>query len=180
MLYCKMYWKLSLFRGLLMEENNQNQMNQTESQENLTQQLKECQEQKDNWKDQCLRTAADFENYKKRADKERALWATAAQSAVLSDLIAIVDDFDRAFASLGQKNESNAGFELIYKALQKLLEKYGVQEMKEVATFNPEKHEAINQVESADHKSGDIVQVLQKGYTFKNEVLRPAKVSVAK
>ena len=182
------------------ETNNKQEQTQQETskQDAILQELKECQAQKDEWKDRFLRTAADFENYKKRSEKERVMWITNAQSSVLQDLIEIVDDFDRAFApslhlsgssdsasSGGQATQSNevvdqsrAGFELIYKALKKLLEKYGVTEMKTIEHFDPTMHEAIMQVETPDHKPGDIVQVLQKGYLFKGNVLRPAKVSV--
>ncbi len=158
------------------ETNNQNQ----EQSNPLEQQLKECQAQKDEWKDRFLRVAADFENFKKRSEKERMLWMSTAQSAVLQDLLTIVDDFDRAFAQPADASNARAGFELIYKALQKMLEKYGVTEIKDTIHFDPLKHEAIMQVEAADKQSGDIIQVLQKGYMFKGEVLRPAKVSVAK
>ncbi len=180
-----------------MNENEKNQTtNQPEETNDFAQQLAACQAQVNDWKDRALRTAADYENFKKRSEKERLMWISNAQSSVLLDVIAIVDDFDRAFASLrlsgssdsassgGQvqplTNESRAGFELIYKSLQKMLDKYGVQEIKDLAHFDPVKHEAIMQVESADHQQGDIVQVLEKGYLFKGEVLRPAKVSVAK
>ncbi len=180
-----------------MNENEKNQTaTQPEETNDLAKQLADCQTQINEWKDRALRTAADYENFKKRSEKERLLWISSAQSAVLLDLISIVDDFDRAFASLRQgfggqgpipahpeeprSGVSKDGFELIYKSLQKILEKYGIQEIKDLSHFDPTKHEAIMQVESADHKPGDIVQVLQKGYLFKGEVLRPAKVSVAK
>jgi molecular chaperone GrpE len=176
-----------------MTDNENNQTNnQSEEINDVAKQLADCQTQVNEWKDRALRTAADYDNFKKRAEKERVMWITGAQSSVLLDLISIVDDFDRAFASGvpfilssskdgGQAaDQSRAGFELIYKSLQKILEKYGVVEIKELSHFDPVKHEAIMQVESADHKPGDIVQVLQKGYMFKGEVLRPAKVSVAK
>ncbi len=179
-----------------MDETNNNQhQNDVNQTQDLTKQLSDCQTQVNEWKDRALRTAADFENFKKRSEKERLMWIANAQSSVLLDVIAIVDDFDRAMASSlrlsgssdsasfggqGTLDQSIAGFELIYKSLQKILEKYNVQEIKDLTEFDPEKHEAIMQVESADHKQGDIVQVLQKGYLFKGEVLRPAKVSVAK
>ena len=162
-----------------MNENENNQTNnQAEETTDFAKQLADCQTQVNEWKDRALRTAADYENFKKRSEKERLMWISSAQSSVLLDLISIVDDFDRAFAA--HANESREGFELIYKSLQKILQKYGVQEIKELEHFDPAKHEAIMQVESADHKQGDIVQVLEKGYLFKGEVLRPAKVSVAK
>jgi molecular chaperone GrpE len=141
-------------------------------------QLNECLLEKDEWKDRCLRTAADFENFKRRSEKERIQWITNTQSSVLADVLDIVDDFERALAQ--PADQSREGFELIYKSLQKILQKYGVQEIKEVAEFDPNLHEAIMQVESTDHQAGQIVQVLQKGYRFKEQILRPAKVSVAK
>ena len=158
-------------------EKNQNPEDSLKAQESIDVQLKECQIQMSEWKDRFLRTAADFENFKKRNEKEKTIWITSAQSSLLQDLIGIVDDFDRAFSSPAH---NNGGFELIYKSLQKLLEKYGVQEMKPTGHFDPMMQEAIMQVESPDHAAGDIVNVLQKGYLFKGEVLRPAKVSVAK
>ncbi len=171
-----------------MNENENNQNQEVNETNQLEQQLAQCQTQVNEWKDRALRTAADYENFKKRSEKERVMWITGAQSSMLLDLISIVDDFDRAkAANLSAHPEEqrscvskDGGFELIYKSLQKILEKYGVQEIKELTHFDPVKHEAIMQVESPDHKQGDIVQVLQKGYLFKGEVLRPAKVSVAK
>jgi molecular chaperone GrpE len=170
-----------------MNENENNKNQEAKETNQFEQQLKECQSQVAEWKDRALRTAADYENFKKRSDKEKVMWITGAQSSVLLDLISIVDDFDRAFAHTSARPEEpqsgvskDAGFELIYKSLQKILEKYGVQEIKELTHFDPVKHEAIMQVESVDHTQGDIVQVLQKGYTFKGEVLRPAKVSISK
>lgn len=160
------------------EVKNQETTTQANQDPNLEQQLIECLIQKDEWKDRCLRTAAEFENYKRRSEKERVLWITNTQASILTDVIGLVDDFERAFAN---KDEtcSLQGFELIYKSLQKILEKYGVQEIKEVTEFDPNLHEAIMQVESPDHQASQIVQVLQKGYRFKDQVLRPAKVSVA-
>ena len=163
------------------ETNNKEQVQPEPGHEVNTEKLKECESQNEEWKERYLRNAADFENFKKRTEKEKLLWMSAAQSSLLQELITIVDNFDRAFTQpTTDQSESIAGFALIYKELQKMLEKYGVIEIKELKEFNPAFHEAIMQVESADHKAGDIVQVLQKGYLFKSEVLRPAKVSVAK
>lgn len=150
-----------------------------ENHPSLEQKLNECLIEKDEWKDRCLRTAADYENFKRRSEKERVQWITNTQAAMLNDLLSVVDDFDRAFANKDQAG-SPEGFQMIYKSFQKLLDKFGVQEIKEVAEFDPNLHEAIMQVESPDHQAGQIVQVLQKGYRFKDQILRPAKVSVAK
>lgn len=163
------------------ETSNKEQIQPEPAQEVSASKLKECESQNEEWKERFLRNAADFENFKKRTEKEKLLWMSAAQSSILQELITIVDNFDRAFTQPAtDPKEAIAGFALIYKELQKMLEKYGVTEIKDLKEFNPAFHEAIMQVESPDHKAGDIVQVLQKGYLFKAEVLRPAKVSVAK
>jgi len=140
-----------------------------------------CQEQVAYWKDQTARQLADFENYKKRMDREQIQWMQTAQTMVIKDLLTVVDNFDRA---LSQKTESTAdlyaGVEMIYKSVLQLLQKYGVQEFTEYNEFDPEKHEALMDVESSNHTSGQIVQVLEKGFTMKDKVIRPAKVSLAK
>lgn len=161
------------------QENKNQELNQENQNSSLEQQLAACHTQKDEWKDRCLRTAAEFENYKRRSEKERVSWITNSQAGVLGDLLEVVDDFERAMAAKDE-HATAPGFELIYKSFQKLLHKYGVQEITETTEFDPTLHEAIMQVESADHQSGQIVQVLQKGYRFKDQILRPAKVSVAK
>lgn len=130
---------------------------------------------------------ADMQNFKNRVEKERIQWATHAQADVIKKLLPIVDNFDRGLQeaekhaqSLGQQNQDITGFSMIYKSLLKTLTGLGVELMTDFTVFDPEKHEAVMQVESADHKPDDIVAVLENGYMFKGEVLRPAKVSVAK
>ena len=145
----------------------------------ISQKLITCEQQKEEWKNNFLRTAADFENFKKRTEKEKSQWMWQAQASVLGDLLSVVDNFERAFQT-GKENTIQTGFELIYKELQKLLEKYGITQIVETNNFDPNLHEAVTQVESPNHKPEEIVQILQKGYMFKGHVLRPAKVSVAK
>lgn len=137
------------------------------------------------WAEKYLTLTADFENYKKRVNSERADWATDAQKRIVLDLLAIVDNFERALEQ-EKKREDNAniawlaGFEMIYQSLEKALAKYGVQAITDFSVFNPKYHEALMQVESGKHKSGEVVQVLQKGYMMNDKVIRPATVSVAK
>jgi len=138
------------------------------------------------WKTLCLRAAADLENYKRRVEKDQALWYKQAQERVLLDLLKVVDDFDRAQEERQDQEPSEElkgwfeGFELIYKSFQKMLQQYDVDEIEQMTQFDPHLHEAVVQVDSPDHESGQIVEVLQKGYMFKDDVLRPAKVTVAK
>ena len=143
--------------------------------------LEQCKADVNLWRDQASRVLADFDNYKKRMEKEQASWMQVAQVSVLKDLLTVVDNFERALSS---KTESTAdlyaGIEMIYKAVLQLLQKYGVKEFTDYTTFDPELHEALMDIESADHQSGQIVQVLEKGFMVKDKVLRPAKVMVAK
>ncbi|MCX5924682.1 MAG: nucleotide exchange factor GrpE [Candidatus Dependentiae bacterium] len=134
-------------------------------------------------KDKYTHLLADMQNFRQRVDKERVQWSTAAQVDILKKLLPIVDNFDRAVqevAKSGIDNQSVAGFIMIHKALLKMLASTGVEPIADISTFNPEKHEAIVQVDSAKHSSGAIVDVLENGYMFKQEVIRPAKVSVAR
>jgi molecular chaperone GrpE len=136
------------------------------------------------WADKYLTLTADFENYKKRVSSERADWAHDAQKRIILDVLDIVDNFERALEQ-EKKREDNAGvawlagFEMIYQSLEKMLAKYGVQPITDFSVFNPKYHEALMQVESDKHTSGEIVQVLQKGYMMHDKVIRPATVSVA-
>lgn len=136
------------------------------------------------WTDKYLTLTADFENYKKRVSSERADWANDAQKRIVLDILDVVDNFERALQQ-EKKREDKAsgswitGFEMIYQSLEKVLAKYGVQAITDFSVFNPKYHEALMQVESSKHKSGDVVQVLQKGYLMNDKVIRAATVSVA-
>ena len=149
-------------------------MNETQSQEQNKEQA--CQQELAHVKERLGYLTADFDNFRRRTEKDRAQWMQSAQAAVLTDLIAIVDDFDRAFAS---GTEQLSGFELIHKSLVKLLIKYGIEEIRQLSTFDPLLHEAVMQVTAPDAQPGTIVTVFQKGYMLKGVVLRPATVSVA-
>lgn len=148
--------------------------------------LAACKKEVDSWKEKYIRVSADLENFSKRVDKERVQWRNSGQSSILTGLLEIVDDFDRAFEQLNKTGADSSnqswitGFELIRKSLHKFLESHDVAPISTAIPFDTQYHEALMEVESPDHKAGDIVAVLQKGYTFKGQVLRVAKVSVAK
>jgi len=134
-------------------------------------------------KEQYARTVADFDNYRKRMAKEQIAYAQAVQARVLGDVLTIVDDFERALAQDVAHDDIESwleGFSLIHASLLKMLEKYNVKPMTAYTTFDPHFHEAIAQIESADHASGQIVEVVQQGYLIGDSVLRHAKVTVAK
>ena len=165
------------------EKNSQKQeSNQTDVSENNA--LLKCEQERDNFKAQFLRVTADFENFKRRQEKEQAQWYQQAQADLLKNLLVVVDNFDRALQEKQTRTPELAswlqGFELIHKSIKKLLKDYDVEELKNMTEFDPEFHEALAQVESEDKNPGDIVDVLEKGYTFKGLLLRPAKVTVVK
>lgn len=125
--------------------------------------------------------SADFETFRRRAEKERHQLFEAGEAAVLKDLIPILDDFDRAFAQIGGHPELAtyfSGFELMYKALQKMLVFHHVREIDQLSVFDPELHEAVMHVCEEGYAENAIVKVLQKGYLYKDIVLRPARVAV--
>ena len=143
------------------------------------------QQQVEHFRDQFLRVNADFQNFKRRTEKEKSEWIPMAQTATLTPLIQFFEDFDRAIelSEKTQTPETTAmleGFKLIQKNLNKSLTELGVTEIPCAGQFNPELQEALMQVESAEHKSGEVVSVLGKGYKLKHKVLRHAKVCVAK
>lgn len=129
------------------------------------------------WQDQCKRISAEFENFKRRVDKDKVRWAEVAKESMLLELLSFVDTFEMA---LSQKNGADfTGIEMVYQALIKLLAKQDVVAMQPTVHFDPQFHEAVMQVPSDTHQSGEIVDVLTKGFMIKDRVLRPAKVSVA-
>lgn len=164
--------------------NEHDQFDQTTQQELKNDTLLEkCATELQEVKNSYVHLVADFENYKRRQEKERLQWSRSAQIDIIAPLLNILDDFERA---LEQKTDSEnvqnwvAGFQLIHKEFIKYLDKIGIKniEVKPQDQFNPEIHESI-MTENVDQPAGTIVTVLQKGFTFKDFVIRPAKVSIA-
>jgi len=155
------------------------------SQQEITvQELALCKIESAQWKEQYLRARADLDNFSKRVEKERSNTVLFAQAQVLLDLVAVMDDFDRALAeehkdAPAQLVAWRTGVEMIRASLDKVLETYGVKAMADYTIFNPELHEAISQIIVEGKSSGSIVHVAQKGYVRNGVVLRAAKVVVA-
>ncbi|MDD3775693.1 MAG: nucleotide exchange factor GrpE [Sulfurovaceae bacterium] len=141
------------------------------------------------YKDKYLRAYADFENTKKRLEKDKITAVNYANTSFAKDVLSVMDSFDGAVSSIDTIADSEdspvlqkikEGILNTHEQLKKVLEKHGIIEIECEGCFNPEVHQAIMQVESDAHENGAIVQVLQKGYTIKDQVLRPAMVSTAK
>ncbi|MCB4774768.1 MAG: nucleotide exchange factor GrpE [Sulfurovum sp.] len=141
------------------------------------------------YKDKYIRAHADFENAKKRLEKDKANAVSYANESFAKDILAVIDSFEQALTSIESAGEEHSGevlekmkegVKLTYEQLKKVLEKNYIKEIVCDSEFDPEVHQAIMQVESDEHEPGSIVQVMQKGYTIKDRVLRPAMVSTCK
>jgi molecular chaperone GrpE len=151
--------------------------------DDTAEQLNQCKATLAEWQEKYARLTADLENYKKRTMKERSAWGESAQVVLLSELLSIVDNFDRAIehqTEVPQELQAWAdGIAMIHTAFKEFLKNAGVKEVP-YNYFNPEYHEALMQVDSDAQEVGEIVDIMEKGYMLNDRVLRPAKVSVAK
>ena len=128
------------------------------------------------------RRQADFENYRKRVEKERFEDSKRTTGRVIETLIPIIDGFEHALAAHREAEYENyrRGFELIYKQLLDNLTKLGVERVEPLGKpFDPHLHQAVDRAETSEHADGTILQVFQPGYVFHGRVLRPAMVRVA-
>jgi molecular chaperone GrpE len=131
-------------------------------------------------RDRVLRTMADFENYRKRADREKTDFFKYALGTVMKDLLPVLDNFDRALEHAEEGDEFHKGVLLIYKQLSDQLQKQGLRAIVDSGVhFDPNIHEAVVREEDASVPSHTVVAVLQKGYFLHDRLLRPALVKVA-
>ena len=144
--------------------------------------LADLQRERDDYKDRWLRKGAEFDNYRKRVERERREHADQAVVDLLQELLLVVDDFDRALTVGGDEGGAyRKGVELIHGKLHDLLRKQGVKAMDVIgADFDPNVHMAVMHEESPEHREGEVIGELQKGYLLNDRLLRPAMVKVAK
>lgn len=130
-----------------------------------------------------LRTQADFDNYRKRTQREKEEFAQYASMSLVEKLLPVLDNFERALAATGSSKDQEAlhkGLEMIYRQFFQVLEQEGLKPIPAVGEpFNPEVHQAVMQVESEEHEEGIVVEEMQKGYFLKDKVLRPSMVKVS-
>jgi len=168
-------------------QENQEKEPEMTAQEALQAKLDEAQAEAAKYKNEYIRVHADFENSKKRLEKEKATAVAYSNEAFAMDMLGVLDSLESALNSVDQVEESEdaiakfkEGLELTKEQMLKALARNGVEEISTEGPFDPNVHQAVMQVESDEHQSGDIVQLLQKGYTMKDRVLRAAMVSTAK
>jgi molecular chaperone GrpE len=162
------------------ESNSENDLKQ--KLETLEKTIEDQQKQIDEYKNRWYRAQADFDNFRKRTQKEIQDIHLYAGEQLIKDILPVVDNFERAMDSIeDREGPIYKGIQLIYQQLKKVLEKYDVKEIDaQGKTFDPRFHEAVMQVESQEYENDTVIEVLQKGYLFHTKVIRPSMVKVAK
>jgi molecular chaperone GrpE len=136
--------------------------------------------ERDQLLDDLKRVAADFENYRKRAARERATVYSHANERLVKELIPILDDLGRALEAAAEHEEAKLeeGVRLVHRSLSDLMTKEGLTEIETDGKFDPHVHEALLS-QPSDEEEGSVIEVVQKGYKLGDKVLRPARVVVA-
>jgi len=166
----------------------ENAENSSSEIEELKKKIEELEKKNKELEDKYLRELADFENIKKRLEREKMQAVSYANEEFARDLLPVIDSMDFA-ANSAQKADSEGkeyaeklkeGINLTIEQFKKVMQKHGIELIDTEEGFNPHFHDAVMQVQSDEHSEGEIVELLQKGYKMKDRVLRPAMVSVAK
>ena len=146
-------------------------------------QLREKAKKADEYFDQLLRLRAEFENFRKRMNREREEFAKYAAEELICEILTVVDHLENAISSSGKSEDYRAlveGVEMTRKEAVRILSGWGLEEVKALGEkFDPEKHEAIEHID-CDEEEGKIVEELRKGYSLKGKLIRPSMVKVAR
>lgn len=150
----------------------------------LVAELKEVKQLAEEAKDQALRAQAELQNFRRRKERETMERVAQANARLLSELLPIIDDFDRAFDNIPENISSEEaawvdGFRLIQRKLHTLLDREGVTPIEASGTFDPTVHEAVSVEANEEVASGEIIAEVQRGYKLRDKVLRPSYVRVA-
>ena len=139
-------------------------------------------EKVDELEDRVKRQMAEFENFRKRTDKEKAMMFETGAKSVIEKILPVVDNFERGLATIPEEENGKPfaeGMAMIYKQLMKQLEDLGVKPIEAIGKeFDPNFHNAVMQVESEEYETGFVAQELQKGYLYKDTVIRHSMVAV--
>lgn len=161
-----------------------NEETQTENNDNEDNRLAELEEKCADLADKNLRMMAEFDNYRRRTNKEKLEMRQAATEDILKDMLPLIDDFERAQTAMQKTDDINAvrdGIELIFNKFMTYLAKYDVKPIDtENADFNVDLHEAVTLFDAGEDKHGKVLDCMQKGYTMGEKVIRFAKVVVGK
>jgi len=136
--------------------------------------------EKTDLRDRSLRLRAEFDNYRRRADRERSDYLQYAAMDLVREILPVLDDFERALKHETTDQDYAKGVELIYQRLAEILKRMGLEPVETGGRqFDPNLHQAVQRVESEDAPDQSILDEFQKGYNFRGKLLRPAMVKVA-
>jgi molecular chaperone GrpE len=154
----------------------------TDAAPGLADEIVELRKERDNLHDRLLRQAAEFDNYRKRVERDRKDLTQYAAVDLIRDLLPVVDDFERALQTEAPGAESyRQGLEIIHRALLDMLRKRGVTPIDAVGTdFDPQMHEAVAYQDAPDRRDGEVLEQFTRGYRLGDKLIRPAMVKVAK
>lgn len=139
----------------------------------------ETSEEDETWSEKYTRLMADFQNFRKRTEKEKADVYSYANEKIMTDLLAVLDNFERALASECKDEAYADGMKMIFKQLSDILTASGLEEIDAVGQdFDPNFHHAVLTDNNDDFDSGKVTEVLQKGYKLNGKVIRPSMVKV--
>jgi molecular chaperone GrpE len=131
-------------------------------------------------RERSVRTLADFENYRRRVERERSEHRRYAGAEALSEFLAVVDNLDRALQAKGSETDLRLGVEMIHRQMLDLLQRFGVKPvLARDLPFDPLEHEAVVRLESSEVDQPTVIEELQRGYRLHDRLLRPAMVKVA-
>jgi molecular chaperone GrpE len=153
--------------------------------EKLGEQLEEKTKQCDEYYGMLQRTAAEYDNFRKRTAKEKEALYSEALSDVIAAFLPVIDNIERALGACSQNNEEDEqsikeGINLIYRQINDILKKLGVEGIKSVGeSFDPKVHDAVMHIEDESYEDGIVVEEFQKGYIYKDKVIRHSVVKVA-
>ncbi len=148
--------------------------------EALRRQLEEAEAQASEFKDNWMRSQAEFQNYRKRVDRDNDLMKVAMKGDIIKKVLPVLDDLERALQNRPAGDAWASGIELVARKFQTLLDTEGVKKIEaQGAEFDPNYHEAISHEPSEEVESGRVIEVVQNGYMIGERVIRPALVRVA-
>ncbi|MGX0208246.1 nucleotide exchange factor GrpE [Staphylococcus epidermidis] len=163
-------------------ENNSEESIKDEESESQDTKIKELEKLANDNEEKYLRLYAEFENYKRRIQKENQINATYKAQGVLTDILSSIDNIERALQIEGDDESFKSlqkGVQMVHESLLRALKDNGLEEiLAEGKEFDPNLHQAVVQDDNPDFKSGEVTQELQKGYKLKDRVLRPSMVKV--
>jgi molecular chaperone GrpE len=148
--------------------------------ESLRHELENLKKEYDSVYDRLLRKQAEFDNYRKRADREKSEFMQFASADLIKELLNALDSFELALRQTGGNENTLRGFELIYKQLQDTLTRFGLKPIEAKGKkFDPNYHQAVSTQTKADLEENTVIEEMRKGYTLNGRLLRPAMVSVS-